>query len=840
MIFQRYPIILFILLLLGCTLQAQHEFYVSTTGQDTASGSIHHPLSTVQMALRKVRELRRLKPGANTHYTIFLRGGRYALNEPIFIRPEDAGTFTSQTLVQPYGKEHVVFSGGRKIGKWKPMVGYYKGLQKDITTKVWVADLMGMDFSRDGIRQLWVNGKKAIRAKDTKGDLMNRIISWNKKERSCWVPTGMLNSISNPQGLEMFIHQWWAIANLRVASMVVQGDSTKLFFKDPESRIQSEHPWPAPWLSNVTGNSAFYMVNALELLDEPGEWFHDTHADRLFYYPAAQVNMATADIVAPVLETLMEIQGNAENPVQYLQFLNLEFSHTHWNRPSTHGHVPHQIGMYMTDAYRLKPIGVATKPGLDNQAWVGRPPAAVVLNYAEQVSFVQNRFTHCASTGLDLHKGAAFVEVQRNVFSDIGGSGMLVGVFSSPEKEIHLPFMPIDQQDLVQGISIKHNLVTNAANEDWSCAGIGLGYAKQIEVKGNEVEEVSNSGISMGWGWNAAKNPNFGNTIIGNHIHHFGKHNYDCGGIYLLGAQAQGLVAENRVDSIYKAAYAHLPTHWFYLYADEGSTGLTVKDNWTPAQKFLQNANGPDNLWQNNGPSVSEEIKSSAGIPQTIGEMFQPYRFDRSAPSQPINEARNEMIELVVPDGILFRIDSLKRFLYKYNIDSSAVYSWKNHHVVYATVTDIAVLEGRLKNNFAGVVIRVYHDLFYQFDRRDCGEQVAPQKWKHYILTANLVRDTKLQKEYLDAHATQRQYWPEVSKGFCNAGFQQLQLFRNGRQLMLVISIPAGETLDALDPKTRINNPRMDDWNATMKKYQEGIAGTVKNETWVFLTNENK
>jgi hypothetical protein len=31
----------------------------------------------------------------------------------------------------------------------------------------------------------------------------------------------------------------------------------------------------------------------------------------------------------------------------------------------------------------------------------------------------------------------------------------------------------------------------------------------------------------------------------------------------------------------------------------------------------------------------------------------------------------------------------------------------------------------------------------------------------------------------------------------------------------------------------------MDDWNAKMKQYQEGIAGTEKNETWVFLTQEN-
>jgi L-rhamnose mutarotase len=82
---------------------------------------------------------------------------------------------------------------------------------------------------------------------------------------------------------------------------------------------------------------------------------------------------------------------------------------------------------------------------------------------------------------------------------------------------------------------------------------------------------------------------------------------------------------------------------------------------------------------------------------------------------------------------------------------------------------------------------------------------------------------------------TQFEEWPEVSDGFCNAGFQQLLLFRNGRQLMLVISIPEGKTLDELNPKTIENNPRMVEWNKIMDKYQEGIEGTKPNEKWVIL-----
>ena len=54
--------------------------------------------------------------------------------------------------------------------------------------------------------------------------------------------------------------------------------------------------------------------------------------------------------------------------------------------------------------------------------------------------------------------------------------------------------------------------------------------------------------------------------------------------------------------------------HWFYLYTDEGSSFITVRDNWTEADKFLKNANGPGNVWENNGPTVNDSIKVKAGV----------------------------------------------------------------------------------------------------------------------------------------------------------------------------------------------------------------------------------
>ena len=179
--------------------------------------------------------------------------------------------------------------------------------------------------------------------------------------------------------------------------------------------------------------------------------------------------------------------------------------------------------------------------------------------------------------------------------------------------------------------------------------------------------------------------------------------------------------------------------------------------------------------------------------------------------------------------------EKLKAVLAQNRLDTAAVYQWNNHYVLFGKVADVLVLQGRLQKNFPQTTVKVYHDLFYEFNRKLCANKNTATQWDHILLTADLVVDEKLQKEYMTYHATQFKKWPEVSKDFCNADFQQLLLYRNGRQLMLVISIPKGASLDKLNPKTTENNPRVDEWNRIMKKYQQGIEGTKEGETWVFL-----
>lgn len=77
------------------------EIWVSPQGSDANPGTKESPLATVQMAVRKARELRRLKDASiKDGIRIIVMNGTYYLNEPLFVRPEDSGTADSPTTIE--------------------------------------------------------------------------------------------------------------------------------------------------------------------------------------------------------------------------------------------------------------------------------------------------------------------------------------------------------------------------------------------------------------------------------------------------------------------------------------------------------------------------------------------------------------------------------------------------------------------------------------------------------------------------------------------------------------------------------------------------------------------
>ena len=587
------------------------ELWIAPYGADQNPGTSNAPLATLAGAIDRWKKFPRVSP---EHFVrLILRDGIFPVTETLQINDTHFSGKNARLSIEAAPGAHPILSGAVLISGWKKTTTEITGLPEKARGKIWAADVPITAGKLLEFRQLWVNNIKAIRAREPNGDELRRLIAWDQTNQSATISSAALAGANKAEGLEMILDQVWEIASLRLATCHIQNSNVVVTFQLPESKIEFGHPWP-PIIVNANYQAPFFLVNAIEFLDSPGEWFEDLRAGKIYYWPRAGEDLKRASVFAPVTDTLMRLTGTLENPITHIQFRGLTFAHTTWLRPAEQGHVPLQAGMFLLAAQKLSPKGTPYHRGLDNLAWIGRPPAAVEIKNANHILFEGCKFEHLASAGLDFSGGTSDDLVEGCCFRDLGGNGIQLGKFSDAAVETHVPYQPAEEREICTRENISNNEITDCGNEDWGCVGIGVGYARNISIEHNELFDLPYTAISVGWGWTKMTNALRNNFIFANRIRNIGQRLGDLGGIYTLSAQPGTIVAENVISDIAPSRFAPDPQHWFYLYLDEGSSGITVRDNWCPSEKFLKNANGPGNVWTNNGPQVSETIKQNAGL----------------------------------------------------------------------------------------------------------------------------------------------------------------------------------------------------------------------------------
>ena len=591
------------------------EIYVSLQGNDKNSGTKEAPFNTLNRAIKQAREWRRLnRPEVAGGIYIRLEEGVYAQRNSLFLRPEDSGTPDSPTVICAVDGAHPVISGGVAVTGWKRGCNH-PAIPEKLRQKIWSAEVPLIGNRRVETRQMWVNGNKVQRAAQFPDGGMERMIDFNPEEQTITIPVSQSvnpKRLQNAGQLEMIVHQRWAIAILRVKSIDVKDGQAVVRFHEPESHLEFAHPWPQPVIGGEKGNSSFCLINALELLDQPGEWFQEYPSGTIYYYPQASENMETAEVIIPTLETLVTIDGTLSRPVKHIQFNGITFAHTSWMRPSFQGHVTLQGGFPLLDAYKLQEPGLPEKAELENQAWIIRPETAIRVRGAEHIDFKHCTFRHLSSTGLDYEWAVTASSVEDCQFTDIGGTALLVGAFPDGGFETHIPFIPADVRELCSHITIRNNFISNVTNEDWGCVGIGAGYVRNMDISHNEVCHLNYSGICVGWGWTSLESGMCNNRIEANYVHHFARRLYDAGGLYTLSNQPGSVMRNNRIEHLIEAPYA-TNDRAFYIYLDEATDGYTMENNWCPTERFDSNRPGKKNVWKNNGPQVADSIKYKAG-----------------------------------------------------------------------------------------------------------------------------------------------------------------------------------------------------------------------------------
>lgn len=537
-LFKSFLAVTFLLLLPVMPVLAG-DIYVSPTGDDRADGSRAHPLLTPHQALRMAREWRRTGDSrCRGGIDILLLPGRYEMIEPLFVRPEDSGTADSPTIIRGTGQTVVCGDAPQRHQQLYPASGMARML----------------DFDRE--RRVIVVPKAAV------SDAVLYAATQSQHTQPGAQPE---QPLSQPeQQLEMVVHQRWATAILRVKDIKVEDDRAYVSFLEPESRLEFEHPWPQPVIGGDRGNSSFL--------------FRLTERRR-------------------GIERLVVVEGTADTPVSYVSLEDLRFEDTCWNRPLDFGHVTLQGGFPLVDAYKLQQEGLPWDAGLENQAWIERPVAAVSVNWATHVDVVDCRFSQLAATALDYGVGIDSCTISRNIFQHIGGTAILAGSFAESPREVHRPYTHLAA--LCDHLTINRNVIEEATEEDWGCVGIGCGYVRYVHITGNTVKGVNYSGICVGWGWTPEDTGMRNNLICDNSVTDYARQLYDAGGIYTLSNQPGSAITDNVIGRPGPAPYA-TNDRGFCIYLDARTDGYVIDRNLCEPL-FGDNHPGPNVRWGMNG-----------------------------------------------------------------------------------------------------------------------------------------------------------------------------------------------------------------------------------------------
>ena len=592
--------------------QEQATFYVAPSGSDSNPGTEAAPFKTITKAQKAVREINGTMTG---DIVVYLREGTYQLNSTVNFDERDGGKDGHYVRYKAYKGENPLITGGMPITGWAI---------HDEANGIWKAEGVEGNF-----RQLYVNGKKAVRACFPNAIAANekgeggfdhdfvRLTKVDSSGRAFDVSADYIKNIKNIENVEIHLMIAWAESILRLEKAEVNGGTAKLIPKDPERTKLFHRAYPmlgTAFSSNPPKQQVFYLENSYDLLDAAGEWYLDEKEHVLYYKPRSGESMATANVVAPRFNTLFNVLGkDTKNKVGYMSFEGLIFAHSNYTRPSEEGFLDLQAANFNVDVLADPGRGNWEKLN-SNKFLLWRPDAGFRVENAHHMLVKNCTFTQMAATGLDFVSGTNDDVIEGNVFYEIGAAGIMLGKFyQDSTTEIHIPYNPSDKDEISTRDTIRYNLITNVTNEHQGAVGIGAGYPRYVVIENNEISYTYYSGISVGFGWTKSETAMTNNHINKNNIHHISRLLCDSGPIYTLSNQGTG--SEIKENYLHDYGASKWSDYWVLpIYLDEGSSGFTVENNSYKNSPSGVGQNQPGQFTQRNNGGYIESVAAAAGL----------------------------------------------------------------------------------------------------------------------------------------------------------------------------------------------------------------------------------
>ncbi|MCT4602879.1 MAG: right-handed parallel beta-helix repeat-containing protein [Marinifilum sp.] len=407
---------LVLLILSACTPQMVQNVHVSVNGNDNNSGiSLEKSLKTLEAAKLKVKELR--KKGSEGNIEVLVHGGTYYMDKVLIFTPEDSAPEGSYTIFKAAEGETPILSGGKKITNWKKAEAYPEHLPQVAQGKVWVAELEWLNKT-NRFHALMLDGRFLKRARSKPIEVYSEGLVKEKhshmkemKHRTHFYykqagDVKPFRNWENMDDIELYIQptKKWLVNYLPLSK--VDQKSRKVKLAKPATYSVSENPG--------------FVENAIDYLDEPGEWCVNTSTKKLYYWPKNE--RPDDDILVTYLDEIIRVEGvsdaslkgDKEQPVRGLVFEGLTFSNA--------------------DRQRWEPNDIGLQHDWD--MW-DKDNGLIRFKSAEDCRITECKFINTASDGVRLDRYAQHITIEKSHFENLGGVGVLMAGYGPGKKDVN-------------------------------------------------------------------------------------------------------------------------------------------------------------------------------------------------------------------------------------------------------------------------------------------------------------------------------------------------------------------------------------------------------------------